>query len=197
MKVIGLTGGIGSGKSAAAAILRDLGAAILDADTIAHELYAPGTEGWQAVVEAFGREILDSTGAIDRKKLAAIVFADATARRRLEAIMHPRITAEIQRRLAAWRAAGSARVAVVEAALLVEAGWHTLVDEVWLVTAAPEAVRQRLERQRGMTAAEIEVRQRAQMTDEARRDYAHVVIDNSGTLEQLRERLSAHLARDC
>lgn len=197
MKVIGLTGGIGSGKSAAAAILRDLGAIVLDADTIAHELYAPGTEGWQAVVEAFGHEILDSSGAIERKKLAAIVFADASARRRLEAIMHPRITAELQRRLRALQSAGNVRVAVVEAALLLEAGWQTLVDEVWVITAAPDIIRQRLERLRGMTTADIEARQRAQMTDEARRAYAHAVIDNSGTLEQLREQLSAQLARDC
>ncbi|GIW44769.1 MAG: dephospho-CoA kinase [Candidatus Binatia bacterium] len=197
MKVIGLTGGIGSGKSAAANILRELGAEVIDADKLAHESYAPGTAGWEAVVAEFGREIVGPKGEIDRKKLGAIVFADPEARRRLERIVHPLVTAEIRRRLDALRRRGHVRFAVLEAALLLEAGWHELVDQVWLVRTAPELVQERLQRDRAMSSADIEARQRAQFTDDARLPYAHVVIDNSGTLEDLRAQLAGALARDC
>lgn len=197
MKVIGLTGGIGSGKSAAAQILRELGAEVIDADKVAHQMYAPGTPGWQAVVSAFGQDIVDAQGFIDRKKLGAIVFADPQARRRLESILHPLVTEEIRRRLEELRARGNVHLVVLEAALLLEAGWNELVDQVWLVTAPPELVLQRLQQQRAMSPADVEARQRAQMSDEARRPLAHIVVENSGTMQQLRERVVAALARDC
>jgi dephospho-CoA kinase len=196
MKVIGLTGGIGTGKSAAAQILQELGAEVIDADKVAHELYAPGTSGWEAVVGAFGREILDPQGRIDRKRLAAIVFKDRQARERLERIMHPLVTEEIRRRIDALRTRGTSHV-VVEAALLIEAGWHSLVDEVWLLTAPPEVVHHRLKELRGMEPGDIAARQSAQLTDEARRVFAHRVIENAGTLSELREQLAAALASDC
>ncbi|MCX8071202.1 MAG: dephospho-CoA kinase [Candidatus Binatia bacterium] len=197
MKVIGLTGGIGSGKSTAAAILQQLGAAVIDADKVAHELYAPGTPGWQAVVAAFGREIVGADEQIDRKKLAAIVFADPNARQRLERIMHPLVTEEIRRRLAALRARGEKPLVVLEAALLLEAGWHELVDQVWLVTAPANVVVERLQQQRAMAPDDIEARRRAQMSDDVRRAYAHVVVENSGSLDELRRQLEVALARDC
>ncbi len=197
MKVIGLTGGIGSGKSAAAQILAEMGAAVIDADKVAHEVYAPGTTGWDAVVSTFGSDIVGPDGTIDRKKLAAIVFAEPQARRRLEGIVHPLVTEEIRRRIDAFRCRGQVHLVVLEAALLLEAGWQELVDQVWLITAPPELVLQRLQRQRAMTPSEVEARQRAQMNDAARRAYAHVVIENSGSLAQLRKQLEEALARDC
>lgn len=197
MKVIGLTGGIGSGKSAAAQILAEMGAAVIDADKVAHEVYAPGTTGWDAVVSTFGSDIVGPDGTINRKKLAAIVFAEPQARRRLEGIVHPLVTEEIRRRIDAFRCRGQVHLVVLEAALLLEAGWQELVDQVWLITAPPELVLQRLQRQRAMTPSEVEARQRAQMNDAARRAYAHVVIENSGSLAQLRKQLEEALARDC
>ncbi len=197
MKVIGLTGGIGTGKSAAAQILAELGAEVIDADKVAHEMYAPGTPGWNAVVSAFGPDIVGPEGIIDRKKLGAIVFADPKERRRLEGILHPLVTAEIRRRIEALRSRGNVRVVVVEAALLIEAGWHELVDQVWLVTAQPKLVLERLQQQRGMSPQEIAARQQAQTNEETKRAFAHVVVENSGTLEELRERLREALARDC
>lgn len=197
MKVIGLTGGIGTGKSAAAQILAELGAEVIDADKVAHEMYAPGTPGWNAVVSAFGPDIVGPEGIIDRKKLGAIVFADPKERRRLEGILHPLVTAEIRRRIEALRSRGNVRVVVVEAALLIEAGWHELVDQVWLVTAQPKLVLERLQQQRGMSPQEVAARQQAQTNEETKRAFAHVVVENSGTLEELRERLREALARDC
>ncbi|GBD26023.1 Dephospho-CoA kinase [bacterium HR30] len=197
MKVIGLTGGIGTGKSAAAQILAELGAEVIDADKVAHEMYAPGTPGWNAVVSAFGSDIVGPEGIIDRKKLGAIVFADPKERRRLEGILYPLVTAEIRRRIEALRSRGNVRVVVVEAALLIEAGWHELVDQVWLVTAQPKLVLERLQQQRGMSPQEIAARQQAQTNEETKRAFAHVVVENSGTLEELRERLREALARDC
>lgn len=197
MKVIGLTGGIGTGKSAAAQILAELGAEVIDADKVAHEMYAPGTPGWNAVVSAFGPDIVGPEGIIDRKKLGAIVFADPKERRRLEGILYPLVTAEIRRRIEALRSRGNVRVVVVEAALLIEAGWHELVDQVWLVTAQPKLVLERLQQQRGMSPQEVAARQQAQTNEETKRAFAHVVVENSGTLEELRERLREALARDC
>jgi dephospho-CoA kinase len=197
MKVIGLTGGIGSGKSTVAQILRELGALVIDADRVAHELYEPGTPGWHQVVNAFGPGIVSEKGTIDRKKLAAIVFADPQALAQLNGIMRPLVDAELRRRLEEYRKSESGAPVVLEAALLLEAGWHALVDQVWLVTAPPELIRQRLTAQRSMDPADVEARQNAQWKDEQRRPFAHVIIDNSGDLESLRRQVRQALDRDC
>lgn len=188
VRIIGVTGGIGAGKSSAVQVLAGLGATVIDADRVGHEVYAPGTPGFDQVVAAFGREVVGVDGAIDRKRLGAIVFGDSAALARLNGIVHPLIRDAVAQRVAAARASGAAPV-VVEAALLIEARWDALVDEVWLVVARREVIEERLTSQRGMDPAAVAARMRAQLSDEERRARAAVVIDNSGSREQLREQI--------
>jgi dephospho-CoA kinase len=186
--VIGLTGGIGSGKTTAAEILAGLGAVVIDADKIGHEIYRPGTEGFRRVVEAFGPHIVAADGTIDRGALGAIVFADPKALARLNALVHPLIGDEIRRRITAARAADPRRPIVVEAAIMLEAGWR-FFDRIWLVTAAPETAITRAIVTRGHTRAEVERRLAAQMPDAERRRFAHLVLENDGTLGDLQARV--------
>jgi dephospho-CoA kinase len=182
---IGVTGGIGAGKSSAVQILAELGATVIDADRVGHQVYAPGTPGFDQVVAEFGAAIVGEDGAVDRKRLGGIVFGDPQALARLNAIVHPLIRDAVAGQVAAARAAGAAPI-VVEAALLIEARWDALVDEVWLVAARREVIEQRLVAQRGMDPAAVEARMRAQLGDAERRAHAAVVIDNSGTRAALR-----------
>jgi dephospho-CoA kinase len=191
MKVIGVTGGIGSGKSTAAEILAQLGAVVIDADRVGHDVYRPGSVGWDRVVAQFGREIVAEDGGIDRRRLGSIVFTDSARLAQLNAIVHPLIREAVAARIAAERAAARAPAVVVEAALLVEAGWHTLVDEVWVITAAPALVEERLVRQRGLAPAAVAARMRAQLADAERIAHAAVVVENTGSLDELRTRLTA------
>src|SRR5690242_12615537 len=131
--LIGLTGGIGAGKSTGATLLGELGARVIDADKIGHDVYRPGREGFGRVVDAFGPGVVAADGTIDRRALGAIVFGDPAARARLNAIVHPLITAELGRRIASVRDEGFAGPIVVEAAVMLEAGWQALVDRVWVV----------------------------------------------------------------
>ena len=185
MRVIGLTGGIASGKSLVSQQLIELGAVVIDADKLGHETYRKGTETYRAVVEAFGPDVVGPDGEIDRRALGAKVFGDPEARRRLEEIVWPAI-----RRLAAERLAGlreqSMPVVVLDAAVLIEANWLDLVDEVWLVEASPETVRQRLNARNGLTPEQADARIGAQLANEQRRPYAQVVIENDGSLDELR-----------
>src|SRR4029077_18997144 len=130
--IVGLTGGIGSGKSTVAAILAELGARGIGADRIGHGGLAPGTEGFRRVVDAFGPGVVAPDGTIDRHKLGALVFADPAARARLNAIVHPLIAPDLGRRVARARDDGFAGPIVIEAAILVEAGWRGLVDRLWV-----------------------------------------------------------------
>jgi dephospho-CoA kinase len=187
--VVGLTGGIGSGKSTVAAILAELGGHVIDADKIGHEVYRPGTEGFRAVVDAFGAGVVGADGTIDRRVLGGIVFADEAARMRLNALVHPLIGREIARRIEAAR--GEERPIVVEAALLLEAGWRPLIDQVWLVSVPRETAIARLIASRGLTRVEVERRLDAQVTDAARRPLADVVIDNDGSPEALRTQVES------
>ncbi len=191
MRVIGLTGGIGSGKSTVATMLEDLGAVIVDADTVGHEIYRPNSEGWKRVSEAFGTALLSPDGSIDRRKLGAIVFNDPEALQRLNAIVHPLMLDEIRRRIDSYEAAGVQTPVVLEAAVLIEAGWLTLVDEVWLVEASREAVVERVSKQRGLAAGEVSRRLQAQLSDDERRRYAHKIIHNTGSVDDLREKVRA------
>jgi dephospho-CoA kinase len=191
MVLIGLTGGIGSGKSTVARLLEEHGARVIDADRIGHEVYLPGTSGWDQVVAAFGQEVVASDGTIDRAAVGRRVFADPAALQTLNRIVHPLIAAEVQSRLAAARAADEASPIVIEAALLLDAGWRPLVDIVWVVIAPTEAVIERLHRQRGLLPADIEARVAAQITDEQRRRLADIVIENAGSLEDLRAAVDA------
>lgn len=185
-RVIGLTGGIGSGKSTVASLLAELGARVVDADKIGHWVYRSGSEGFRAVVDAFGPDVVAPDGTIDRARLGKRVFADPAARARLNAIVHPRIGAELAARIAAARADGYEGPVVVEAAVLLEAGWKPMVDQLWVVSVDPETAIARVVASRGLARAEVERRIAAQMSDAERRRHADVVIDNSGSLESLR-----------
>ena len=188
--VIGLTGGIGSGKSTVADMLAALGARVIDADRIGHEVYHPGTEGHASVVRAFGPGIIAADGTIDRRALGAIVFREPEALARLNALVHPLIAAEIQRRLAAVRADPGTPPIVIEAAIVIEAGWR-FFDRIWAVTAPREAAIARVMAERGLSREEVERRMAVQTTDEERRRVADLVIDNDGTRDELRLRVEA------
>jgi dephospho-CoA kinase len=183
MLLVGLTGGIGAGKSAVSARLAELGAVVIDADRLAREVVAPGTDGLAEVIAAFGPAVLDAAGGLDRAAVGRLVFGDDVARRRLEGIIHPRVRARTAELVAA---APADAIVVNDVPLLVEAGLATGFALV-LVVLAPEADRvARLARDRGMTAVEARARIAAQATDEQRRAVADVVIDNSGSLAELR-----------
>lgn len=183
MIVIGLTGGIASGKSTISAALAARGATIVDADKVGHEAYTPGSEGWQAVVDAFGKRIVSDSGEIDRKALGAIVFGDPAQRERLQAIIWPVMKRMMARTLDEFRAEGR-KVVVVEAAVLLEAGWQDLVDQIWVVTVPVAIAEERLIARNGLTREQAQARIAVQLSNEERTREATVVIDNSGTLEQ-------------
>lgn len=186
MQVIGLTGGIGAGKSLVAEIFGSLGARVVDADKVGHEVYAPGTEGFLAVVEAFGPEVVDAAGLIDRAQLGAKVFGDALELQKLTAIVHPRIRQMVDDRIAAARRDPEVRVLVLEAAILLDSGWDAITDEVWVVVADPGEIRRRLAEARGLSEAEVDARAAKQMSDEERRSRADVLVHNDGTSDELR-----------
>ena len=182
---IGLTGGIGSGKSTVSRLLGEHGAVVVDADVIAREVVAPGTQGLAAIVEAFGPTVLAADGSLDRPGLAAVVFADPEARRRLDGIVHPLVRA----RAGELEAAAPADAVVVhDVPLLAETGQGSSYDLVVVVEADP-AVRVARLVQRGLTADDARARIAVQATDEQRRAIADVVLDNSGTPEQLAEQV--------
>lgn len=191
LRTIGLTGGIGSGKSTVAAILAQLGAFVVDADRVGHDVYLPGTTGWDQVVAAFGREVVAADGTIDRKVLGAIVFAEPAQLGRLNAIVHPLIRDAVRDRLAAALVDQPDRPVVVEAALLIEAKWYELVDEVWVVVASRDRILRRVTASRPIDAAALQARIDAQLDDEERRRVADVVIANDGTLADLRHRVES------
>ena len=188
MFVIGLTGGIGTGKTQVSRLLEDLGAAIVNADLLGHEVYAPQSEGWHAVVDAFGERIIADNGEIDRRELGGIVFSDEKALQQLNAIMHPRIYSLAEQRLDVLAEKGEA-TAVLEAALLIEAKWTPLVDEVW-VTVSPEAdIIARLRQRNNMDEPTARARINSQMPQYERAEHADVVIRNDGSLEDLSEKV--------
>jgi dephospho-CoA kinase len=186
MLTIGLTGGIGSGKSTVAQILGEFGAPILDADKVAHSTYAPGAPAYDAVVAAFGADIVASDRTIDRKKLGVVVFGNPERLNKLTSIVWPATFDSIRRNVAELRASGAKLPIVVEAAILIEANWQPLFGEIWLVRALREQVVARIESQRGLKPVETEARIRAQLSDEERAKHASLIIENNGSLEELR-----------
>ncbi len=187
---IGLTGGIASGKTLVASLLAERGALVIDADRLGHETYLPGTAAHRRIVETFGPQVIATDGTIDRRALGATVFSDPEARRRLEDIVWPEIRELARRRLEEARAAGTA-VAVLEAAILLEAGWDSLVEEVWVVTVEPAVARERLIARNGLSAEQADARISAQLSNDERRLRADVVIDNSGTVPDLEREVEA------
>ncbi|MDR3294605.1 MAG: dephospho-CoA kinase [Clostridiales Family XIII bacterium] len=192
MKIIGLTGGIGSGKTAASIYIAQKGYPVVDADEISREITAKGAEALNAVAEMFGKDLLLPDGGLDRKGLAAIVFSDEGKRRQLNALLHGRIGAKINETLAHLRETG-AKTVFVSAPLLLETGMQDGLDAVWLLDA-PETLRLDRVRQRdGATAEEIQRRMAAQMPEAEKRALADAVIDNSGDPAALYRRIDALL----
>jgi dephospho-CoA kinase len=183
MLLVGLTGGIGSGKSTVARMLEKRGAVVFDADVLARQAVAPGTPGFEKVVERFGPNVLAPGGGLDREALASIVFADPAARRDLEAIVHPEVRRMFAEGCEEYRE--SDRVVVFSAPLLVETGMHTAFD-LLIVVSAPVATQiERLMRDRGMPERAVQARIDAQLPLEAKAEVANVLVDNEGTLEDL------------
>lgn len=188
MRMVGLTGGIGAGKSAVAQRLAELGAVIIDADALAREVVEPGTDGLAEVVAEFGAGVLRPDGSIDRPALGHIVFDDPDARARLERIVHPRVRARTAEIVAA---ADQDAVIVNDVPLLVEAGLHRAYDLVIVVEAAANVRVARLVADRGMAESDVRARIAAQATDEERRAVADVVIVNDGRRDELIDQVDA------
>lgn len=189
---LGITGGIASGKSVVAGMLRDLGFHVIDADKLGHGLMEPGRPAFVEIVGEFGEGILDGDGRVDRRKLGVLVFADRTKLDKLNAILHPRVEEEMARKFAEWEREG-ADAAFVEAALLVEAGYQKRLDGLVVAWCKPEQQMERL-RDRGMSEEEARRRIASQMPVEAKLKYATERIDCSGTLEGTRRQVD-ELAR--
>jgi dephospho-CoA kinase len=190
MRVFGLTGNIGSGKSTVGAMLREAGIPVLDADRVSREVMVPGGGAYDAVVQAFGRGIVRDDGSIDRKRLGEIVFADPASRERLEKITHPAILEAMKEALAGIEREGH-RAAVVEATLIHESGRKGLFEAVISVTCDRETAISRLASRVGMPRGEAEARLRAQMDAGRKADASDYVIDNSGSLDETRRRVVA------
>ena len=188
MHVIGLTGGIGSGKTAVSAILQEQGAEILNADLVGHQVYEPDRPAYDDIVSEFGPHVVADDGTIDRKKLGPIVFADPAKLARLNAITHPRIKEDMRQRLAELARSGT-QVAVLEAALLFDAGWDDLADEVWVTVVDAQTAARRTSERSGIPVEQVLERiQKAQMASDERVRRSDVVIDTSGVLEDTRRR---------
>ena len=181
MIVIGLTGGIGTGKSEVARILEEIGAYIIDADRLGHSAYLPHSEIWEEVVKEFGDGVLLPDEEIDRKKLGSIVFNDPVQLAKLNEIMHPRMGQMVANIIEGL----DAEVVVVEAALLLEAGWDALVDEVWCTGASEDIVIDRLGSRNGLNKEEAQKRIKSQMSVDERKSRSQVMIENNGDLAQL------------
>jgi len=192
MFVIGLTGNFGTGKTTVSKMLAELGAVIINADKLGHELLQPDTETYGEIVAAFGKSILKPNGEIDRNKLGKLVFADAAALSKLNRIIHPQIYEMVKRKIDEYRQADT-RIVVVEAALLIEADWTSLidlVDQVWVTTAPEAAIVRRLKNERGLKEEQVLARLQAQMSPEEKAKRADVVINTDCSLDELRTRVT-------
>lgn len=189
MRVIGLTGGIASGKSTVAGMAAASGIPVIDADQLARDAVAPGTPGLEQITESFGVRVLKGDGTLDRAALAEIIFADSSARQKLEAILHPAIKMLAGMRLEELRRKGTAAVFYM-APLLIEAGATDRVDEIWVVYVDRETQLQRIQQRDYVSRAAAEKRLAAQMSMDEKRAYGRIVIDNSGDLEELRVRVA-------
>ncbi|WP_420544263.1 dephospho-CoA kinase [Tepidanaerobacter acetatoxydans] len=190
MTVVGLTGGIASGKSTVSSLLKDKGAAIIDADEIAKEIMSKGKPVWVNVVNHFGEQILnDDKSDIDRKKLADIVFSDRIQLEALNSLTHPEILKEIKKQLENYKKAGR-KVIVIDAALLLESGLDALVDEVWLVAVDEKTqIKRLIMREKDMAHAQALNRIKSQMPLKEKLKYANRVIDNNAGIEETREQI--------
>lgn len=188
MKVIGLAGGIGAGKSEVSRILGEMGAEVLNADRYGHEVYLPGTDGHREVVETFGEDVLQPNGEVDRRALGGKVFGNPEAMAQLNAIAWPRIRQKIEDGIEEQRQLGTG-VVVLDAAVLIEAGWTDAADEVWVVTAPEGDVISRLQARNNLTEEQVRARMASQMSSEERVQHADVVVANDGDLEGLQSQI--------
>lgn len=188
VRVIGLTGGIASGKSSIASYLELRGALVIDADQLSREAVAPGSPVLEEIAKVFGDDILLADGQLDRKRLGALVFADQIKRRQLEQILHPEIKRLAEERIAAAAAEGR-RLVFYMAPLLIEAGATDRVDEIWVVTVSPEIQLARLMARDGISVEEAGRIIASQMPLAEKERHGRIVIDNSGTPEQTRQLL--------
>ena len=190
MLTIGLTGGIGTGKSTVAAMLTTLGAETVDADGFGRRAYQANTSAYDEVVRVFGQEVVSADGEIDRRRLGEIVFADRWKLAALTGIVWPEIRVALQHHITGMAARDGTPALVVEAAVLLEAGWDDLCDEVWVVTSPEDDVLERLHSHRGITRDIARARMRAQMSPAERERRADVMIPNDGSLEALKRTLT-------
>jgi len=189
MIVVGLTGGILSGKSTISQMLAEKGAVIIDADKIGHEAYKPHTKTWQELVDAFGMSILKENMEIDRKKLGEIVFNDTRALARLNKIVHPEMHSMMKEEIERLRSEGVG-VVVLEAAVLIEANWTDLVDEVWVAVAPEEVAVKRLQNRGGLSEEQARARIRSQISSGERAKHADVIIDTDCELSEVRAKVA-------
>jgi len=183
---IGLTGGIASGKSTVSKMLVELGADYIDADLVGHQIYQPGKEAWQEIIDTWGEDLLLPDQTINRQKLGAIVFSAPEALARLNQITHPRIKAELKKEIDLRKKSESdVKALVIEAAILIEANWHPLFDKIWVVITDEKTAIDRLAKSKGMTPEQARARIDAQLSNEERKKYADVVIENNGSLEEV------------
>ena len=188
--VIGLTGGIASGKSTAARHLASLGAHVIDADALGHRAYEPDTDAYGAVLATFGEEVRGADGQLDRRALGGKVFGDPAAMKRLTDIMWPEIRRLAEVEIGAVRETNPGVVVVLEAAVLFEAGWQDAVDETWVVTVEPDIAVRRAMARDGLDRSAVQARMDAQLSNGERAALADVVVDNSGTEAAMRSRLN-------
>ena len=190
MQVIGLTGGIASGKSLVNEILRDeYDATIISGDELGHQAYLPDTDAWKDILARWGEDLMNpESREIDRRKLGGIVFADPEELKALNEIMWPRIRTLAENRINELRE-GGAKIAVLEAAIMIEAGWTDLCDEVWVTQATEEDAISRLQARNSLTEEQAMQRIRSQLSNDEREDYADVLLKNTGTIEELRVRV--------
>lgn len=189
MLLIGLTGGLASGKSTVASLLARRGAIVVDADELSRRAVAPGTPGLARIADTFGREVLDASGSLDRAALAAVVFADREKRRVLESIVHPEVFRLLDRVVNGYRATDA--VVVFDAPLIVETGFHEACDLVVVVSSPVEAQVARVVRTRGMSEDDARRRIASQAPPAERERHADIVIRNDGTLDQLEEHVES------
>ena len=189
MITIGLTGGIASGKSTVAQMLEQEGAHLIDADRVAREVVLPGTEAWAEIKAWLGSPIIGPGGAIDRRRLGELIFADPAARQRLNAIVHPRVFETFSRRAEEIRRRDPGAVLVYDVPLLIESGMNRMVDLVLLVYLPLELQRRRLQKRDSLSSAEIDSRIETQMPLEEKRVHADIIINNRGSREQTRRQV--------
>ena len=189
MLLAGLTGGIASGKNSVAAMLEKLGVKVIDADLLSRELVEKGTPAWQEIVDSFGASVVNADGSLKRKALGEIVFADDEKRELLNSILHPRIIEEERRRIGLIEKDAPFSIVIVNAALLIESGNYKEMDKVIVISADEDAVIKRLALRDGLSPDESLLRIKAQSSIGEKLKYADFVVENNGTMEELKEKI--------